>query len=159
MSIRGMLRRQARAYDEDEVGSPLGAPSDVAEKPRDIGEVLDTIATLIPTEALAGYWTILGFTSPETSPARWLCLAAGLLLVFVVVLLPVKDEPKPPRGRRWVIFAFAAVAFTIYSSMLPASPFEVFGWFRTQIGASAGVVFAVTAPRFASYIGVNLIRT
>jgi hypothetical protein len=87
-----------------------------APKPKSVNDYLDKVATLVPSEVIAGYLTMMGFVGSIKNDGSkdtivWIILAAGLILT-PLYLNKVADPGKPKRNH----LILSTIAFAVWAT-------------------------------------------
>jgi len=129
---------------------------------------LRTVATYIPSEAVALYLFVLGLLTSFTNSAdnltilRWICFAIGVVAAVGLVFLTFKPGEADTaagvaRRKRAQLIGFSLVAFIAYSIATPGGPFigTALGLSLTTWGAVVVAILAVFMPIVAQKWGLR----
>lgn len=124
-------------------------------------DVLSSLASYVPAEAIAAYLVLLPFMDPSGTgyTGRW-WLAVSVTVLAVGYTLGYRKiaavQAKEPFAVPWVpilttVFAFAAWVFAI-----PNSPFNDFGFYTPELGGAAGTLVATGISFIGAVTGETL---
>lgn len=125
------------------------------------GDVIGTLVTFVPAEAIAAYLILLPFMDPSDDgfTGRWfLTLGVGVLSVIYAVgyrkiaAVQAGGEFSMP----WIPIFTTLFAFTFWVFAIPESPFGEFSFYSPELGGAAGVVAATLISFVGAVTGETL---
>lgn len=133
---------------------PSAATRDIAEEP--LRSAIEAIAAFIPAEVIGIYIAGTGILKPQETSSKWWIFAISGLLIPVFIGLGAAEAQRAGRDisiyRTLVLLVFAATAFIVWASALPATPFEELSSHANQIGGWSAVILGLLMPRIAKLL-------
>jgi amino acid transporter len=125
------------------------------------GEIVSSLATYVPAEAIAAYLVLLPFMDPSGTgyTGRW-WLAGGIAVLAVLYTIGYRKIAAVKASQKfampWIpilttVFAFAAWVFAI-----PTSPFNDLAFYTPELGGAVGTIVATGISFVGSVTGQTL---
>jgi hypothetical protein len=163
MSIATMVDNEV-AKDEKQppVTRMRERSADADEASTRSSQVLSSLASYVPAEAIAAYLIILPFVDPSGKgwTGHWILAASITLLAIIYAVgyryLASKQQTRGGFTFPWVPAIVTILAFAAWVFAIPDSPFNDLDWYTVQLGGAAGTVAATLIAFVGSVTGETL---
>jgi hypothetical protein len=136
-------------------------PRGGAEAATRTSDVLTSLASYVPAEAIAAYLVLLPFMDPSGKgySGRW-GLAAGVSVLAVIYTVGYRKiaavQVGKPFAIPWVPIVTTVFAFASWVFAIPTSPFNDFGFYTAELGGAVGTVVATGISFVGAVTGETL---
>ncbi len=126
----------------------------------DLAKAISSIAAYFPTETVGTYVAVLAIVQPESVVGRWILFGIFLVFTAIVVFFYAwkRKEATGQRVNRWALgwlLVFSLGSFTIWSAIMPWSPFLEITEDAQRYAGAAAIILAPILPMAAQVLRIS----